>query len=107
MVFKTGYNVPPYPQEQKKPGLDRVKSERSARVTPGHLFSGAYYFESSKPTHLRYFQPLIFSCCDPYFVAAGASNSVDPFAAGIRNVKLTCNEAKVIKTCFFPYLKDQ
>ena len=34
-----------------------LKSERSARVTPGHLSSGAYYLESSKPTHLLYFQP--------------------------------------------------
>ena len=29
-----------------------LKSERSALVTPGHLSSGAYYLESSKPTHL-------------------------------------------------------
>ena len=28
------------------------KSERSERVTPGHLSSGAYYVESRKPTHL-------------------------------------------------------
>ena len=34
-----------------------LKSERSALVTPGHLSSGAYYLESSKPTHLLYFQP--------------------------------------------------
>ena len=58
-----------------------LKSERSARVTPGHLSSGAYYLESSKPTYLLYFQPLLFSCCDPYGVAAGASYSGDPFAA--------------------------
>ena len=53
-----------------------LKSERSARVTPGHLSSGAYYLESSKPTHLLYFQPLLFSCCDPSGVAARASYSV-------------------------------
>ena len=34
-----------------------LKNERSALVTPGHLSSGAYYLESSKPTHLLYFQP--------------------------------------------------
>ena len=49
-------------------------SERSERVTPGHLSSGAYYFESSKPTHLLYFQPLLFICCDPHRVAAHALN---------------------------------
>ena len=32
-----------------------LKSERSARVTPGHLSSDAYH-QSSKPTHLLYFQ---------------------------------------------------
>ena len=32
-----------------------LKSERSSRVTPGHLSSGAYYLESSKPTYLLYF----------------------------------------------------
>ena len=58
-----------------------LKTERSARVTPGHLSSGAYYLESSKPKHLLYFQPLFFSCCDPYGVAARASDSGDPFAA--------------------------
>ena len=42
-----------------------LKSERSERVTPGYLSSGAYYVESRKPTHLLYFQPLLFSCCDP------------------------------------------
>ena len=34
-----------------------LKSERSTRMTLGHLSSGAYYLESSKPTHLLYFQP--------------------------------------------------
>ena len=34
-----------------------LKSERSALVTPGHLSSGTYNLESSKPTHLLYFQP--------------------------------------------------
>ena len=34
-----------------------LKNERSALVTPGHLSSGAYYLESSKPTHLLYLQP--------------------------------------------------
>ena len=58
-----------------------LKSERSECVTPGHLSSGAYYVESSKPTHLLYFQPLLFSCCDPYGVAAHATYSGDPFAA--------------------------
>ena len=58
-----------------------LKSERSERVTPGHLSSGAHYLESSKPTHLLHFQPLLFSCCDPYGVAACASDSGDPFAA--------------------------
>ena len=58
-----------------------LKSERSAHVTPGHLSSGAYYLEYSKPTHLLYFQPLLFSCCDPYGMAAPASYSGDPFAA--------------------------
>ena len=58
-----------------------LKSERSALVTPGHLLSGAYYIESSKSTHLLYFQPLLFSCCDPYGVAMRASYSGDPFAA--------------------------
>ena len=58
-----------------------LKSERSERVTQGHLSSGAYYVESRKPTHLLYFQPLLFSCCDPYGVAARASYSDDPFAA--------------------------
>ena len=47
-----------------------LKSERSARATLGHLSSGAYYLESSKPTHLLYFQPQLFSCCNPYGVAA-------------------------------------
>ena len=42
-----------------------LKSERSARRTPGHLSSGAYYLESSKPTHLLYSLPLLFSYCDP------------------------------------------
>ena len=42
-----------------------LKSERSECVTPGHLSSDAYYLESRKPTHLLYFQPLLFSCCDP------------------------------------------
>ena len=46
-----------------------LKSKQSALVTPGHLSSGAYYLESSKPTHLLYFQPLLFSCCDPYAIA--------------------------------------
>ena len=58
-----------------------LKRQRSARVTLGHLSSGAYYVESRKPTHLLYFQPLLFSCCDPYGVAARASYSGDPFAA--------------------------
>ena len=58
-----------------------LKSERSERVTPGHLSSGAYYVESGKPTHLLYFQPLLFSYCDPYGVAVRASYSVDPLAA--------------------------
>ena len=58
-----------------------LKSERSERVTPRHLSSGAYYLESSKPTHLLHFQPLLFSCCDPYGVAACASYSGDPFPA--------------------------
>ena len=58
-----------------------LKSERSERVTPGHLSSGAYCLESSKPTHLLHFQPLLFSCCDPYGVAACASYSGEPFAA--------------------------
>ena len=57
-----------------------LNSERSKRVTPGHLSSGAYYVESRKPTHLLYFQQLLFSCCDPYGVAARASYSGDPFA---------------------------
>ena len=57
------------------------KSERSERVTPGHLSSGADNLESSKPTHLLYFQPLLFSCCDPNGVAAHPSYSGDPFAA--------------------------
>ena len=57
------------------------KSERSERVTPGHLSSGAYYVESGKPTHLLYFQPLLFSSCDPYGVAARASYSGDSSAA--------------------------
>ena len=57
-----------------------LKSERSERVTPGPLSSGAYYVESSKPTHLH-LQPLLFSCCDPYGVAARASYSGEPFAA--------------------------
>ena len=47
-----------------------LKSEQSAHVTLGHLSSGAYYLESSKPAHLLYFQPLLFSCCVPYGVAA-------------------------------------
>ena len=34
-----------------------LKSEQNARVMPGHLSSSAYYLESSKPTHLLYFQP--------------------------------------------------
>ena len=59
-----------------------LKSERSALVTPGHLSSGAYYVESRKPTHLLYFQSLLFSCCDPYGVAAGASYSGDPLLGG-------------------------
>ena len=58
-----------------------LKSERSALVTPGHLSSGAYYVESSKPIHLLHVQPLLFSCCNPYRVAACASYSGDPFAA--------------------------
>ena len=58
-----------------------LKSERSKRVTPGHLLSGAYNVKSSKPTHLLHFQPLLFSSCDPYGVAARASDSGDPFAA--------------------------
>ena len=58
-----------------------LKSERSGRVTPGHLSSGAYYLEYRKPTHLLYFQTLLFSCCDPYRVAARASYSGDPFPA--------------------------
>ena len=57
-----------------------LKSERSEHVPPGHLLSGAYYLESSKPTHLLHFQPLLFSCCDPYGVAARVNNSGDPFA---------------------------
>ena len=61
-----------------------LKSERNTRVTPVHLSSGAYHLESSKPTHLLYFQPLLFSCCDIYGVAACASYSGDPFAAGQR-----------------------
>ena len=51
-------------------------------MTPGHLSSGAYYVESRKPTHLLYFQPLLFSCCDPYGVAACASYSGDPLLPG-------------------------
>ena len=58
-----------------------LKCEQSERVTPGHLLSGAYYVESSKPTRLLHFQLLLFSCCDPYGVAARASYSGDPFAA--------------------------
>ena len=42
-----------------------LKSERSERVTPGHLWSSAYYLESSKPTHLLYSLLSLFSCCDP------------------------------------------
>ena len=53
-----------------------LKSERSECVTPGHLSSGAYYVESSKPTHLLHFQPLLFSCCDPYGVAAAPATRV-------------------------------
>ena len=53
-----------------------LKSERSERVTPGHPSSGAYYLESSKPTHLPHFQPLPFSCCDPYGVAAPPATRV-------------------------------
>ena len=58
-----------------------LKCEQSLCVTPGHLLSGAYYLESSKPTHLLDFQPLLFSCCDPSGVAARASYLGDPFAA--------------------------
>ena len=54
-----------------------LKSEQSARVMLGYLLSGAYYLESSKPIHLFYFQPLLFSCYDPYGVAARASYSGD------------------------------
>ena len=59
----------------------RPYSERSARVTPGHLSSGAYYLKSSKLTHLLYSMLLLFSCYDPYRVAARTSYSSDPFAA--------------------------
>ena len=58
---------------------------------PGHLSSGAYYLESSKPTHLLYFQPLLFSCCDPYGVAARASDSGDTFCCPAKSVKETRN----------------
>ena len=64
-----------------------LKSEQSERVTLGHLSSGAYYLESSIPTHLLYFQPLLFSCCDPYGVAARASNSGDPFAKSVKETR--------------------
>ena len=57
-----------------------LNSERSALVMPGHLSSGAFYLESSKPTHLLHLQPLLPSCFDPYRVAARASYSGDPFA---------------------------
>ena len=53
-----------------------LKSEQSECVTPGHLSSGAYYVESRKPTHLLYFQPLLFSCCDPYGRAAPPATRV-------------------------------
>ena len=53
-----------------------LKSERSERVTPGHLSSGAYRVKSRKPIHLLYFQPLLFSGCDPYGVAAAPATSV-------------------------------
>ena len=58
-----------------------LKSEQSAHVMPGHLSSGAYYLESSKPTHLLYFQSLLFSYRDTYSVAARASYLGYPFAA--------------------------
>ena len=61
--------------------LKSERSERSEGVTPGHLSSGAYYVEASKPTHLLHVQPLLFSCCNPYGVAARASSLGDPFAA--------------------------
>ena len=57
-----------------------LKSEQSALVTQGHQSSGAYYLESSKPTNLLYFLPLLFSSCDPSGVAACASYLGDPFA---------------------------
>ena len=42
-----------------------LKSERSEGETPGHLSSGAFNVKSSKPKHLLYFQPLLFSPATP------------------------------------------
>ena len=42
-----------------------LKKRTKRTCDAGHLSSGAYYVESRKPKHLLYFQPLLFSCCDP------------------------------------------